>query len=240
MGMPASVEIVDPQASLTDIAAVYDLFDAIDARFSTYKPDSEISRINRGLLPKEHWSEDMQAVMVGCEQTRQETGGYFDIRHGGRLDPSGYVKGWAIHQATRLLHGRGLTHFCLEIGGDLQAAGHGPSGRPWVAGIRNPLRPKEIIKRLSLDDTGLATSGSYLRGQHIHNPHQPGLSLTEIVSLSVVGPNILDADRYATAAFAMGTEGIGFIASLPGFEGYAINRKGVATYTPGLARYVLS
>ncbi len=51
--------------------------------------------------------------------------------------------------------------------------------------------------------------------------------------MTVVGPNILDADKYATSAYAMGKNGIYFIEELAGFEGYAIDKKGVATMTTG-------
>ena len=84
---------------------------------------------------------------------------------------------------------------------------------------------------------GIATSGSYLRGQHIYNPHLPEKKLTEIVSFTVIGENILEADRFATAAFAMGKEGINFIEQLPHFEGYAIDSNGMATFTSNFELY---
>jgi len=84
---------------------------------------------------------------------------------------------------------------------------------------------------------GIATSGSYLRGQHIYNPHTPQEKLLEIVSLTVIGENVLEADRFATAAFAMGRDGINFIEQLPGFEGYAIDKNGLATMTSNFELY---
>ncbi len=59
-----------------------------------------------------------------------------------------------------------------------------------------------------------------------------------VVSLTVVGPNIYEADRFATAAFAMGEAGIMFIEKLPGFEGYMVNDNGIATFTSGFEKYV--
>jgi thiamine biosynthesis lipoprotein len=59
----------------------------------------------------------------------------------------------------------------------------------------------------------------------------------EIVSLTVIGPNIYEADRFATAAFAMGEKGILFIEDLAGFEGYMINHEGLATFTSGFKEY---
>ena len=51
----------------------------------------------------------------------------------------------------------------------------------------------------------------------------------------MIGPNIYEADRFATAAFAMGRDGILFIEELQGFEGYMIDRNGMATLTSGFA-----
>ena len=86
----------------------------------------------------------------------------------------------------------------------------------------------------------MATSGTYVRGQHIYNPHEPTKLIQDIVSLSVIGPDILEADRFATAAFAMGEQGIYFIENLPGFEGYMVNAQGIATQTTGFGAFVLS
>jgi len=82
------------------------------------------------------------------------------------------------------------------------------------------------------------SSGTYIRGRHIYNPLTGGLPDPEVVSITVVGPDVYDADGYATAAFAMGRNGIGFIEALDGFEGYMIDSSGVATFTSGFDRYV--
>ena len=91
---------------------------------------------------------------------------------------------------------------------------------------------------LSVSNRGVATSGTYVRGQHIYNPKQADRLITDIVGLTVIGPDIYEADRFATAAFAMGREGIHFIERLEGFEGYMIDRDGQATLTSGFTRYV--
>ena len=75
-----------------------------------------------------------------------------------------------------------------------------------------------------MKDEGVATSGTYIRGLHIYNPRGGNEPVSDIVSLTVIGPNIHDADRFATAAFAMGAAGINFIEQLPGYEGYIIDK----------------
>ncbi len=235
MGMPITVEIADSD-DVRLLAGMFDFFREVDNRYSTYKADSEISRINHG-LPKREWSAEMRRIFQLCEMTKRQTNGYFDIAHNGCLDPSGLVKGWAIWEAAKRLRSQGARHFYIEAGGDIQALGMNSNGQPWAVGIRNPFNRDEIIKVLRITDGGVATSGTYIRGQHIYDPHTPDATLTEVQSLTVIGQNIYEADRFATAAFAMGRRGIAFIEHTAGLEGYMVDASGVATLTSGFGEY---
>ncbi len=242
MGMPITVEVVDATVTQDTLDKVFAYFTFVDETFSTYKATSEISKINRGELLPEQYSEEMKTVLALCEQTREDTDGYFDIRSdsqsGEILDPSGLVKGWAIQHAATMLQEWGFRNFYIDAGGDIQVAGY-KDDRPWRVGIRNPFNRTENVKILALTDRGIATSGTAIRGQHIYNPHNRSVPLLEIVSMTVVGPDIYEADRFATAAFAMGRKGILFIEKLAGFEGYMVDVHGIATFTSGFERYVI-
>lgn len=238
MGMPVTVNIVDPSSTQESLDRVFSYFEYIDAKFSTYKDDSEITLINKKMLAPESASEDMKEVFLLADETRQETYGYFDIRRDGYIDPSGIVKGWAIYNASEILRRKGFQNFYVDAGGDVEAVGTNSQGVNWQVGIRNPFNLNEIVKVLSVTNCGVATSGTYIRGQHIYNPKHDDQIITEIVSLTVVGPNVYQADRFATAAFAMGRAGINFIENLDGFEGYMIDEFKHATFTSGFARYV--
>jgi thiamine biosynthesis lipoprotein len=239
MGMPITVEIVDPGENERLLDAVFGYFGYIDRKFSTFKPDSEISMINRQELRLEDASDEMKAIFRLAEQTRQESEGYFEIRRNGIYDPSGIVKGWAILNAAEILRDAGCENYYVDAGGDIQAAGKNGLGESWRVGIQNPFNPMEIVKVLSIQNCGIATSGTYVRGQHIFNPQVPEQPITDIVSLTVIGSDVIEADRFATAAFAMGPGGIQFIERLTGFEGYMIDKGGMATYTSGFERYIL-
>ncbi len=234
MGMPITITTVDddPQA----VAEAFDCFRAADRAYSPFKPDSEVSRVRAG-LSRSRWSKELQGIVKLCEQTTQQTNGYFDVGTGKQFDPSGLVKGWAIQRAAERL-ARRVDNFYIEAGGDIQSRGHNAGGKPWRFGIRNPFNRHEIIKTVTVQGQGVATSGTYLRGQHIYNPHRPGKPVTDIISLTVIGPNIYEADRFATAAFAMGREGIRFIDQLAGFAGYMIDSAGIATMSRSFAEFV--
>jgi thiamine biosynthesis lipoprotein len=238
MGMPITLEVVDPGATEDSFDTVFSYFDHIDRKFSTYKDTSEISSINRHEITVEQSSEEMQTIFALAQQTWRETNGYFDILRNDAFDPSGIVKGWAIYNAAQMLRQRGFVNFYVDAGGDIEAAGKNREGQEWQVGIRNPFDLNEIVKVLTISNAGVATSGTYIRGQHIYNPKNISRPITEIVSLTVIGPNVYEADRFATAAFAMGRDGILFIESLEGLEGYMIDRHGRATFTSGLERFV--
>ncbi len=182
----------------------------------------------------------MKQVLKLCQQTKQETNGYFDIKQpDGQLDPSGLVKGWATGQAAWHLRDDGIRNFRIDAGGDVQISGHNSHGGPWRIGIRNPFDRDEVVKVVQVSSEGVATSGTAVRGQHIYNPREPDQPITDIASLTVIGPDIYEADRFATAAFAMGVRGIKFIESRPGLEGYMIGADKQATFTSGFERYVV-
>jgi thiamine biosynthesis lipoprotein len=239
MGMTVVVEIADPKASKADINSVYDYFHYVDEKFSTYKETSEISKINKGLLAENKFSQDMSTVIKLCAETKLLTGGYFDIkRSDGILDPSGLVKGWAIYNAAEIIKKRGFNNYYVDAGGDVQVSGVNTESQPWKIGIQDPFSKElKIVKIISTGDYGVATSGTYIRGQHIYNPHDKKTKITDIVSLTVIGPNIYEADRFATAAFAMGKQGIRFIENLNGFEGYMIDSVGIATMTSNFEQH---
>lgn len=238
MGMPISIEILDPQVTEAIFDEVFAYFTHIDEKFSTYKKTSEISAINHGGLKLEDVSEEMRMIFLLCEETKEQTGGYFNIiTPNGDRDPSGLVKGWSIWNAAKLLEKKGFEDFYIDAGGDIQPHGKNANGGPWAIGIKNPFNEIENVKVVYVKDKGVATSGTYIRGLHIYDPNNRHTPIDEIVSLTVIGPNIHDADRFATAAFAMGARGINFVESLDGYEGYMIDNKKVGTMTTGFEQY---
>ena len=239
MGMPIDLAVLDEGVRRRDLEAVFAEFAAVDAQFSPFKDDSEVSRFNRGEITEKDFTPRMREVVALCERTKQDTGGYFDIRRpDGTIDPCGVVKSWAIKNAVRQLIDMSYFNFCVEAGGDIQCHGVNDEGVEWTVGIRNPFSRDEIVKVLQPKGHGVATSGNYTRGDHIYNPHTGRYGSDNIVSLTVIGPDVLEADRYATAAFAMGRKGIHFIERMPDLEGYEIDGFGTARMTTGLKKYL--
>src|SRR5690349_9285699 len=124
MGMPITVEIADAAASAVVFAKAFDYFRQVDQKFSTYKPDSEVSRLNRGKIQPPEYSAELKTVLGLSEETKKATKGFFDIKKAdGTIDPSGLVKGWSIWEAALMLRGLGLDNFYIDAGGDAQMFG---------------------------------------------------------------------------------------------------------------------
>jgi thiamine biosynthesis lipoprotein len=235
MDMPVIIEVIDPTVNEKIFEEIFNYFVYIDNTFSPFKKNSELTKINQGLLQKRDWSQDMKTVFKLCEQTRNETFGYFNFEKGREFDPLGLVKGWAINNAANILKAKGFKNYYVEVGGDIQVSGANKEQGLWRIGIQNPFNLKQNIKIIVLKNQGIATSGTYLRGEHIRSIKK---EVGETISLTVIGPNIYEADRFATAAFAMGKKGINFIEKLKGFAGYMIDKKGTAIFTSNFNNFV--
>ncbi|MDD2807138.1 MAG: FAD:protein FMN transferase [Patescibacteria group bacterium] len=236
MGMPITVEVVGRDDAAVLIKKVFDYFKDVDEKFSPFKSQSEVTKINNGEIFPGEYSDEMKQVLDLTEKTWRETNGYFEVVFNGQFNPSGLVKGWAIQNAAQILRRAGVKNFYINAGGDIEVGGKNEADQTWSVGIRNPFAQDKVAKIVYTAGGGIATSGTYLRGEHIYNPKN-GAAVNEIVSLTVIGPNIFDADRYATAAFAMGKKAIEFIEKLIGFEGYMIDTQGIGTMTSGFDKY---
>jgi thiamine biosynthesis lipoprotein ApbE len=130
MGLPVSVDVrrcgrdVGPA-----LRGAFDWLRDVDARFSPFRPTSEVSRLDRGELA--HHGADMTEVLALCAEYERRSGGAFRARLPGRgFDPSGIVKGWAVQRMADLLVADGLWHFCVNAGGDVVTRGEPEPGRP--------------------------------------------------------------------------------------------------------------
>jgi thiamine biosynthesis lipoprotein len=209
----------------------------VDATFSPYREDSDVTRFGRGSVTLAECAPELAEVLDACAAVSELSGGYFTTTPGGRFDPSGYVKGWAIERAAAMLTAAGSAGHSVNGGGDVQCAGERASGQPWRIGIAHPLRPGTLALVVTGRDFAVATSGVAERGAHIIDPHT-GHPPAGLASITVIGPGLALADAYATAAFAMGPAARAWLETLPGFEALAITPQGAAWQTTGFPAYL--
>lgn len=221
MGMPVVLDIpgCDSEAILL---SVFKQLKQLDEQFSTYKPNSELSRFRRGELKPDLVSIGMKDTMKACLEWEKKTGGYFSARYGEGFDPSGYIKGWAIAEAGKSLKRLGFETFCISVGGDILASSSG--SKVWNIAIQNPEHKSKVLAVIRAQNLAVATSGNYERGNHIINP-KSGIPADFFTSLTVIGPDIVTADVYATAAYAMEKIGLKFVDAQPGYEILAVGKN---------------
>jgi len=236
MGMPISVHVRGPGVRGPDVeAAVMRVFAALrdaDAVFSTYRPDSDISRLARGEVRLEDCHPDVAEVADLCEQARERTDGWFDstLSDGGqaRFDPTGLVKGWAVQRAAGALDGLDGHDFCLNAGGDVLTACSRSDTPSWRIGIEDPAERSRLLDVVTLRDGAVATSGVAARGAHIYDPHT-GLPAQGLSSVTVTGPSLLWADVYATAGFSRGPGAREWLSGLIGYAALVVAADGAVS-----------
>jgi thiamine biosynthesis lipoprotein len=230
-------DAVDIPAIDAAVDAVWDSLRWADRVFSTYRQDSDISRIRRGDLAVRDADPAVAQVLDFAEIARRLTGGTFDIHHGrgvGRrgLDPSGIVKGWAAARAAAPLAALGMDYY-LNAGGDvlLRSAS---LDRPWRIGIEHPDDPSGLLAVVELAAGAVATSGRTHRGEHIWNP-ATGHPAEGIAQASVIGPSLVWADILATAVVAGGIERLDLAQWPPGHDVMLVTDDGAVLLSEDFA-----
>jgi thiamine biosynthesis lipoprotein len=221
MGTVVSIDVRGDAPPAGAVEQAIEWLHRVDETYSTYRPDSAISRLDGGRLALHDADPEVRWVLRRCEELRRRTAGYFDVRATGRLDPSALVKGWAVQRAAGLLAAAGAEDFCVTAGGDLACRGGALPLPHWRVGIQHPLDPAAIAAVVAGRDVAVATSGAYARGEHVRDPYT-GAAPAGVLSVTVTGPDLGTADAYATAAFAMGAAGPAWTATLPGYEALTI------------------
>ncbi|MBS1907335.1 MAG: FAD:protein FMN transferase [Actinobacteria bacterium] len=239
MGTVASVHVLTADAApapalAVRIAAAQDsalreLHD-LDALFSPFRADSQISRLrDGGLLPHEM---DPRVIEVAeaCTRLRIESGGRFEANLHGWFDPTGYVKGWAVERAADrhlapLLSEAGVLAAGLSAGGDVQLLTAPGADWIWNIGIADPLRPGALRARVPLREGAVATSGPSERGAHIIDP-RTGAAVTAAATATVIAERLSDADAWATIAVVAGHDDLTWLRAAPDCSGMLIAPDG--------------
>lgn len=236
MGMPVSIHVrcADPRSPDVEkaVAAAYHELARLEEVFSTWRPESHVSRLARGDLPLSHCDPLVGGVAELCAQATEATAGAFTAHlpdaTGQRVfNPTGLVKGWAVDRAGRILAGLPGAAWCINAGGDLLAGRHryvrpeGEDGAPWRIGIEDPTDRSHIARVVPILEGAVATSGTAARGAHLFDPRS-GRWIDRLASVTVAGPELMWADVWATALFVGGADAIrAFDRSLDARPGYS-------------------
>jgi thiamine biosynthesis lipoprotein len=230
MGTMVSLEAadLDPLA----LEHVEQLFADADARFTLYRPDSELSRVNATSIPLVDASPQLREAYAIAIDWRAQTDGHFTpTRPDGLLDLNGVVKAIAMRDAGDELERSGCRDWTLVVGGDLLASGRDHDQRPWTTGVVDPHDRTALLCAIELPDgrRAIATSGSAERGDHIWGARGDA----GFAQVTVVADDILTADVLATAIVAGGDDMLRTACERWSVDVLAVGRAGELTATPG-------
>jgi thiamine biosynthesis lipoprotein len=223
MGMPISLALRGRHADdVTAWQSALAELRHVDAVFSTYRPDSVISRLGRGEIAEADCPPEVHEVLALARQAERASNGAFSAWRAGTLDPSGVVKGWAVERAAAALRSLKDTDFCLSAGGDMVCRG---LEEPWRIGIEDPHDTNRVLATVEVHDGAVATSGASRRGQHIIDA-RTGLPPAAVASVTVVTGHLTCADIDATAAYAQGPDAAAWL-------GHRVGRTGLVVWADG-------
>jgi thiamine biosynthesis lipoprotein len=139
------------------------------------------------------------------------------VKHNGDLyvDLSSIAKGFGVDKMASLLDKYGVTGYLIEIGGELRIKGTKDDGIPWRVAIEQPSNEgREIQQVIAPGTIGLATSGDYRnyfeeggqRFSHLIDPRTGMPIKHRLASVTVLHPDCMTADGFATAMMVLGTQ----------------------------------
>ncbi len=254
-------------------------FAAAEARLSRFRPDSELSRLNRSGGCPFRASAFLRRVLREALEAAEQSGGLYDptvlgaleaagydrsladipavsaarrappaaghervtfvsggriiLRDGVRLDLGGFAKGWAVDAAVRFM--RRVPSWVINAGGDLRAAGPGPSGEGWLVGIEDPWRPDRDLAVIRVRDRAVATSSIWRRrwrtadgwAHHIIDPRTGRPAETGLASVTVVAPSAAQAEVLTKTVLLLGPrQGLERLESEPSCAGVLVTDRG--------------
>jgi thiamine biosynthesis lipoprotein len=131
------------------------------------------------------------------------------------VDLSAIAKGYAVDQVALLLEKLGIKEYLVEIGGELKAKGNNLTNIAWKVGVEVPTpQLRQVYQAIQLVDEGIATSGDYrnyyeIAGQRFAHTIDPVTARPvkhTLASVTVIAPNTMEADGWATALMVLGVE----------------------------------
>lgn len=161
---------------------------------------------------------DSLLPLVGYHKVRLEEGRLIKQDPRIRIDFNAIAQGYAVDVLSAFLEAKGIHNYLVDIGGEVYAKGKKPSGEKWNVGIEKPAAnmddERELEDVVALENLALSTSGNYrkyyeengVRYSHTIDPFTGYPVKHSLLSVSVMAPDCMTADAFATAFMVMGLD----------------------------------
>ena len=168
------------------------------------------------------------------------------LPEGLRLDLGGSAKGWAAHQAARRL--AEYAPALVSAGGDIAITPRSGQAQNWQIGIKDPFHAEAEIARISLRAGGVATSGTDHRhweqgGEwrtHIIDPRSSAPVESDVLSATVIAPNLMEAEMAAKTCLILGSEqGAQWLNTRSGNAGLFVLQNGIIALSNNMENYMV-
>jgi len=188
----------------------------IEHKFSRYRTDNDIYRINRSEGNPVRVDEETANLLDFAQQCWEISEGKFDITSG----VGGIGKEYAVDRTARLIFRELKSGVLINYGGDLYALGPRQDGEPWAVGVDDPeATGLRQIGAVNLSKGGLATSGDarrYLlkdgvRYSHILDPTTGWPVPDAPRAVTVIAETCLEAGMLSTLAMLQGNRAREFL-----------------------------
>ena len=185
MGIPVGIDVRDPGVDPAALDRAFAWLRWVDATFSTYRPDSAISRLNAGTLALG------DAAPRGSRRPRELRGPAgaharcFDVRARGASTRRRFVKGWAV-EPRRCARARRAEPVRARRRRRARARRANP-GEAVARGIHHPCGATAGGRARPRGSRG-RDLGAYERGHHIVDPRTGGLPAASLSRSSARPP----------------------------------------------------
>ncbi|MBR5229126.1 MAG: FAD:protein FMN transferase [Firmicutes bacterium] len=188
----------------------------------------------------------LAALVAEIDYTKVQTAGNtVTLPVDTKVDLGGIAKGFASDRVMEIFREAGVTSGIITLGGNVQALGQHPEGRPWNVAIADPFDPNSTFATIKIEDCAAVTSGGYQRNftengvtyHHIIDPRTGYPADSGIVSVTIVSPDGTLADGLSTALFIMGLDDASayWRANSDRFEAVLVTADGT-TYVTGVSQ----
>lgn len=167
----------------------------------------------------------------------------FLVTRGMALDLGAIAKGYIADKTAELLKEKGVKNAIINLGGNVLVIGSRTDGTKWRIGIQDPFTERnDYFAVYEAADETIVSSGVYerffvrngIRYHHIFDTSTGYPVMTDLQSVSIIGPGSETADVLSTIIFALGSDkGIQFIANFPDYKALFVDDKKAVTVTEG-------